>query len=339
MSGKIFRSLIVLVLLGLFSKCSKSLEERKIQDQVLLAEMIKTLEFQGDSLTREISSLADFLDSLVDQKEEILAQELPDPYRMVGNFSSLPTLEDSTKSTVVILSTTEDYEAAIDEIKFTNFLDSAFYHLVRKYGIIAQVYLNTSNQYSRVYPSYDAKNIMDPNIDVKKFNFFYEADLEHNPSKGPVWIPEPYVDPAGKGWILSLIHPVYDGDQLFGVLGIDITVDEIIQSFIDDFEGSFLILNKNGDIVAGSSSAIESLSMPPLKNHVYRETIQSDSFRISDFNLFNSKSREVRKMAKSFILEGNDHFLFEEEAYLEDAVCYPFEVLDWYMVKINPRVQ
>ena len=77
---------------------------------------------------------------------------------------------------------------------------------------------------------------------------------------------------------------MYDQDELFAVLGIDITVDHLIQRFLEDTNGDYLIVNKKGDIVAGKSSAIEALSMPPLKNHVYRETIQSDNFRISDFN-------------------------------------------------------
>ncbi|MCS5489691.1 PDC sensor domain-containing protein [Algoriphagus limi] len=319
--------------------CSDSIQEGYRSDKLLLGQMVSVLEEQAATLTREIVVLADYMDSLVRNKEAILSQDLSDPYLMKGPFSSIPTLGDTARSTVILLNSTDDYEAGLKEIKLTNSMDSVFANLYSNYVNIAQVYFNSANQVSRVYPSYDVVNMVDPNIDVTGFNFYYEADEEHNPEKGPVWIQEPYVDPAGKGWILSLVHPVYDGDELFAVIGIDVTVDEIIQNFFDNYEGSFLIVNRKGDIVAGTSSAIESLSMPPLKNHVYRETINADYFRITDFNLFNSKSREVRKMASRFLIEGQDLFPFVEESYLQNAVCQRFEDIDWFMLKINPRIK
>lgn len=319
--------------------CGDSVQEGYQSDKLVLGQMVSVLEEQAAILTGEIVRIADKMDSLLQNKEAILSQDLPDPYRMEGAFSSIPTLGDTARSTVILLNSTADYQAGLEEIKLTNSMDSVFANLYSKYVNIAQVYFNTSNQVSRVYPSYDVVNIIDPNIDVTEFNFFYEADEEHNPEKGPVWIQEPYVDPAGKGWILSLIHPVYDGDRLFAVIGIDVTVDEIIQNFFDNYEGSFLIVNRKGDIVAGTSSAIESLSMPPLKNHVYRETIKADYFRITDYNLFNSKSREVRKMASQFLVEGQDFFPFVSESYLQNAVCQRFDDIDWFMIKINPRIK
>ncbi|NVJ86015.1 MAG: cache domain-containing protein [Algoriphagus sp.] len=329
----LFSSLFLLI------SCTNSEEKQYQEDKVLLQEMVGNLEEQAAILTREIIVLADFMDSLVQNKEVILAKNLPDRYQMDGPFSSISSLGDSTKSTVILLNSTNDYQAGLDEIRLTNSMDSVFAAVFKKYGNVAQIYFNTSNQVSRVYPSYDVVNIVDPNLDVREFNFFYEADEEHNPEKGPVWISDPYVDPAGKGWILSLVHPVYDGDRLFAVIGIDVTVDEIIQNFFDNYEGSFLIVNQKGEIVAGTSSAIESLSMPPLKNHVYRETIQADYFRISDFNLFNSKSIEVRKMGSQFLIEGKDRFSFENEPYLQNAVCKRFSGIEWVMIKINPLVK
>lgn len=60
-----------------------------------------------------------------------------------------------------------------------------------------------------------------------------------------------------------------------------------------------------------------------------------DNFRISDFNLFNSKSKEVRSMAKSILVEKNDNFLFQEEKHIKIAQVVPFSILDWYMIELN----
>jgi hypothetical protein len=227
-----------------------------------------------------------------------------------------------------------DFEKAKEEVALTNGLDSVFLKLYKKDDLVAQVYSNSATNVSRVYPSFDSQNLISPDIDITSFNFYYEADEKQNPGKGPVWIPEAYIDPAGSGWIFSLIQPVYVEDKLFAVLGIDFTIDSYIQYFLDQEQGEFLIINKKGDIVAGKSSAIEALSMPPLKNHVYRETIKMDSFRISDFNLFNSKSKEVREMAKSILFEKNDKYTFYHEKELTNARVYPFKIVDWYLLEL-----
>ena len=172
-------------------------------------------------------------------------------------------------------------------------------------------------------------------MDVSQFNFFYEADLAHNPSKETVWIPEPYVDPAGKGWIFSLVHPVYDGEELSAVVGIDLSIGDAIDSYLNSVDGYFVLVNGNGDIIGGKSEAIELLGMPLLKNHVYRETIQMDNFRGADFNLSRSKNREVRQMAKSILIDKKKYFDLVEDRRMARVLGHPFSQVDWYLLEIK----
>lgn len=323
------------VILVLFFSCTKAKNSSVEEDKAKLASLIDSIEKQGNVLMREIDLLADFYDSLIQNKEVILQKITKDKYHFTGNYSSNTPDSDSLLSSVIILTTTPDFAKARDEIRYTNGLDSMFAALFYKYDLITQIYSNSELQTSRVYPSYDVVNILDPNMDVTNFNFFYEADLEHNPGKGSKWILDPYVDPAGKGWILSLVHPVFDENELSAVVGIDITIDNFIQEFLENLNGDFIIVTGKGDIVGGNASAIEALSMPPLKNHVYRETIQSDNFLISDFNLFSSKSKEVRAMANSFLLENQESFEFIDEGFLTNAVSMQFSLINWYAIKIN----
>ena len=48
---------------------------------------------------------------------------------------------------------------------------------------------------------------------MENYNFYYEADKKHNPKKEPVWT-DVYLDPAGKGWMISLIAPIYKNRYL-----------------------------------------------------------------------------------------------------------------------------
>lgn len=300
--------------------------------------LVQKMQEEGERMSEDLDTVAHYYAYLISNKDSILATDPPMKYRFIGPFSTNLPGKDSSLSSVMILNTTPDKAAALTEIRLTNPIDSVFKGFYDSYSIVAQVYSNSSLQVGRVYPSYDAKNITDPNIDVTKFNFFYEANRQNNPSKGLVWIPDAYIDPAGKGWILSIIHPVYDGDSLSAVIGVDFTVSDLIETFLERVEGQLILVNSKGDIVAGKSAAIEALSMPPLKNHVYRETVNSDFFRISDFNLFNSKSKEVREMAKKFLQEKDSVYHFEAEPNLNEALAIPFSSIDWYLIEIFPEL-
>jgi len=327
--------LSILLLTVILVSCDGSEEKNPEDSFKKLNSLISDLESQGREMAKGLDTLADFYEHILSQRDSILRNQSPSPYRFDGAFSTNSPGEDSALSSIIIFNSTLDRRRAETEVIWTNALDSAFASFIKKYPMAVQVYSNSANQVSRVYPAYDAKNIVDANIDVTKFNFYYKADSMHNPKKGLVWIPDPYVDPAGKGWILSLVHPVYYGGELFGVLGIDLTVSNIIQRFLDAVEGDLILVNSKGDIVGGKADAIESLSMPPLKNHIYRETVESDYFRVSDFNLFNSKSREVRKMAQRFLVEKKKTFDFKEEANLNHATCAPFNAVDWLLIEVS----
>ncbi|MEB2775503.1 hypothetical protein SYJ56_09295 [Algoriphagus sp. D3-2-R+10] len=324
-------------ILFLLLSCEPSDKIGKYHSSVFDQSIVLEMESELKQLEEEIIVLKDHFEFLLANRDSLLLHADENKYSFDGAFST-NTPQDSDKlSSVVIFKSTSDFERSMENVLITNSMDSLFNRTFEKFDMIAQVYFNTVDQVSRVYPAYDAKTLLDPNIDLTNFNFFYEGDFNHNPKKEPKWIPEVYVDPAGRGWILSLVHPVLENGELYAVLGIDITVDEIIGRYLEKKKGEFLIVNSKGDIVGGNAAAIESLSFPPLLNHVYRETILSDNFRISEFNLFNSKNSEVREMAKSIILNQDNHFFFKNEFSPLAAHSIPFNLLDWYLIEIDLR--
>lgn len=327
---------VVLLASVLFIGCSPSEEKVPEKNFQKLRSMIQEMEIKGGVLAEKLDTVAHFYEYILTIKDSIRKNPRTNPYKFEGAFSTNLPGQDSSLSSLIILNPTPNRQKAEEEVILTNVLDSVFAAFKKDNDMAVQIYSNSAMQVSRVYPAYDAKNIVDANIDVTKFNFYYEADPEHNPDKGLVWIPDAYVDPAGQGWILSLVHPIYDGEKLFAVLGVDYTVTDFVEEYLATEEGEFILVNSNGDIVAGNADAIESLSMPPMKNHVYRETVQSDNFRISDFNLFNSKSKEVRKMAQEFLLEKKEVFNFQDEANLKQAICVPFVSIGWFLIEVFP---
>ena len=333
----LFRTTLFLFLSFFFLSCEKKTAPQAEAGLDKIKGLMVEMEKQAQEMSTELDRVAHYYESLVQSRDSVLAKQGNLNYTFDGPFSTNLPEQDSSLSSIIILNTTTDRKQALEEVLLTNSLDSLFAAFIRKNKMAVQIYSNSAMQVSRVYPAYDVRNIVDPDIDVTTFNFFYEADSAHNPSRGLVWIPDAYIDPAGKGWILSLVHPIYEGDQLFAVLGVDFTVSTLIQNYLESVDGNFILVNGKGDIVAAKGEATEFLGMPPLKNHVYRETIQADNFRISDFNLFHSKSAEVREMAQALLFEKKNSYQFTEEANLKSALGLPFKKIDWYLIELFPE--
>jgi hypothetical protein len=331
---KFLSALSVLFFALILLSCQSGTSVPEQEDFSKLEGLVSEIELQMSSLRAELEQITDYNESLLQKRDSILGTPVPSKYTMEGAFSTNLPGQDPALSTLVILNSSPDRKKAEELLQLTHSMDSVFAGFMQKNPKAIQIYSNSSLGASRIYPAFDAKNIVEPNLDITQFNFYYEADLEHNPSKGTVWIPEPYIDPAGKGWIFSLVHPVYDGEELSSVVGIDLSIGDAIDSYLDAVDGYFVLVNSNGDIIGGKSEAIELLGMPLLKNHVYRETIQMDNFRGADFNLSRSKNGEVRQMAQAILVDKNTHFDFVQDARISRVLGHAFSQVDWYLLEI-----
>lgn len=323
------------VLIGIILvSCSDGNSKRDLTQLDFLDAVISSIEDDLIPLEDEITDLARLAGELYTKRDSLLPVADRNKYSLDRNSWFRNSSSQPSSSTVFVSFQSRDLASSKDEIYITEPLDEAFANTLKKFPMVAQVFYNTRSQTSRVHPPYDLINTIDPQIDITAFNFFYLADEQNNATREHVWVDEIYIDPAGRGWILSIIMPVYHDDQLMGVLGIDVTLAELMRYFSQEKSGRLMIIDSQGTIVAGGKLAIEALSMPPLKNHTYIQTILADNFRREDFNLFKSKSKEVRQMAAKFLLEKDEVFRFELEGHKLKAFCRPMSLLGWYLVSV-----
>ena len=331
---KFFSSIIILFFALVFLSCQPTVLRPEEGDFAKLSNLVTQIESEIQVLGMELEQIAGYNERLLQHRDSLLTVATEFTYTLDGAFSTNQPGENPSLSTLVLLDKSPDKEQALTYISLTNSMDSVFASFLKRHPQVVQIYSNSALLVSRIYPAFDAKNIVDPSLDVREFNFYYEADLAHNPTKKTVWIPDPYVDPAGKGWIFSLVHPVYDGEELAAVLGVDLTIADAIESYLNSVEGYFVLVNGKGDIIGGKSEAIELLGMPLLKNHVYRESIQEDNFRVADFNLSRSKNREVRQMAQAILSEKQVYFDFIDDARMDRVLGHTFSHIDWYLLEV-----
>lgn len=202
---------------------------------------------------------------------------------------------------------------------FTEVFDSKYKSAVEVNDLVAQVYINTYDNMNRLYPFMaDAPGQYGPTLEMEDYNFYYLADLEHNPSKEPVWT-KAYLDPAGLGWMVSCIVPIYNGDFLEGVTGADITIDLLIEQFMDveiDSINGILVTDSEDSIVAMNKDVQELFQVSELTDHEYTETIEGtihkpDDYGVTKLNvegIYPFKDRLDQNLSKSSFNANDDTY-------------------------------
>jgi signal transduction histidine kinase len=166
-------------------------------------------------------------------------------------------------------------------------LDPAFIGIQQSFPLIVQVYYKTHDSLNRIYPYFDVISQYATRMDIPSFNFYYEADAAHDPSRNVVWT-DVYVDPAGQGWMTSCIAPVYRGDLLEGVVGSDVTVGIVISDVLNlsiPWDGYALLISREGTIMALPPAGESDWRLKEYKSHSYDEAIKQDTFKPDEFNL------------------------------------------------------
>ncbi len=153
--------------------------------------------------------------------------------------------------------------------------------------LISQLYVNTNDSYNRIYPYFDVISQYPVKMDIPSYNFYYEADAKHNPSRGVVWT-DAYIDPAGSGWMVSAIAPTYVNGTLEAVPGIDITIDSIVKRVLDmdlPWNGYAVLVGRDGTIIALPKAGERDFGLRELKDHDYATAIGGDTFKPENFNI------------------------------------------------------
>nr|WP_285817573.1 diguanylate cyclase [Echinimonas agarilytica] len=123
---------------------------------------------------------------------------------------------------------------------------------------------------------------------ISNFNFYYLADYSHNPNRGVVWTPA-YLDPAGQGWLVSAVVPIYNSNFLEGVTGVDISLDSMvkeIERLMLPFNGESFLVDEQGRMISMSSGTQNLLNLQQLSKgvegqKVHRDTEQPEEFLIN----------------------------------------------------------
>ncbi len=324
----------LLFLVVIFSACNNSNKTKLGQDQIALKEKATNINNDFIKIRIEVEMLASEITKLYVRQDEILPGIEKKKYQLANNGVFTKPVDDGG-SAIFVSGFYPINETIKKAVYFTEPIDPAYKLVVEKYPEIVQVYYNDKYSLNRIYPFFDVLSQYEAKMDIPSFNFYYLADEKHNPEKKSLWISEPYVDPAGRGWMVSAIAPVYYADSLVGVQGIDVTINLITKRYILDNPTSMtLIIDSSGAIVAAQEGTINLLSFPPLFDHKYIETIKQDTYRKELYNLALSKVANVRSIAADILEKKKEVVLAEISGEKITIIAAHIPELNWFLLEI-----
>ncbi len=286
-----------------------------------------TIEYEKDNLEntfRDITFLAKILQK---EHEDIFKRKdtkgLTVSLKKSENGSFFKTAK--TGSSLYYSSTTNIGQKEKEKAIFTENMDRTFKNIVDHNPLIVSAYFNSYDNMNRIYPYIENIDKQYGSIIImKNFNFYYLADAKHNPKREPVWT-EAYLDPAGKGWMISCVFPIYNGDFLEGVSGFDITIETIVNDILGrslPFDSNMMLINHNGTVTAMNSSISDLVGLKEEKKHNYTsEYMKSTITKPKEFNIYKTDKilfKHISKMIEkdiqvdSLVISSKEYVLFKE---------------------------
>lgn len=326
--------LVYFTLALIISACSNSSRQNVEKQKIALEEKAKSINDDFYKIRNEVNWLAGEISKLYVKQDSILPTIDKSKYQLAANGVFTKPIDDGG-SAIFVTGFLPIDQSVKDVVYFTEPIDATFKKIVKKYPEVVQVYYNDKSSINRIYPFFDVMSQYEAKMDWTSFNFYFLADAAHNPKREPVWVNEPYIDPAGRGWMISAIAPVYFNNLLVGVPGIDITVNTVTERYIQDNpQNMTMIIDNTGTIVSAQEAAINILSFPPLADHKYIETIKQDTYRKESFNLKLSKEENVRKIAIEVLDKKNNIFETEINRNKLTVISAHIKEMDWYLLEI-----
>lgn len=313
---------------------SSCVDHETIRIDNLLKKYAANTKQEINFLKDDLLKISVFAESLYTHQNEILPSIDKSKYAMYQENVFYKKYRDQ-QSAVFVTGFIPINEQIRNTVYFTEPIEKPFKEFIERHKQVNQIYYNDRHSYNRIYPWFDVLSQYSANVDITQFSFYSLANEANNPSKKVITVEDPYIDPAGRGWIVSIISPVYYKQKLEGVLGIDISANELFKDLNSEEGISYLVINSSG-LVISSSKDIEVLFNLPDKNNVkYLNLIVKEELLDDSFNLQKSKTKEIRQFFDN--VNNTQNFVFELNDRKYNVRSVAIEDISWKLVLMKRK--
>ncbi|MGB1110327.1 MAG: diguanylate cyclase domain-containing protein [Gammaproteobacteria bacterium] len=335
--------LIELVLVAAYLLTNDTLREKNIDALREMASdrLYSSVNLRVQTISQELVGIARSTDYYRDSVRHALLHETPDQPRFAERLARSPggawySKEDDGDFAVFYSALAEASRDDLRKVEQLYGADPAMKKILSSHEEVVQIYFNSFDSLNIIRPYFDVLEQYPERIDIPSYNFYYLADAKHNPSREPVWT-DVYVDPAGQGWMASCIAPVYRGDFLEGVVGLDVTVKKIVQRIENlkvPWDGYALLLDRDGTIMAMPPAAEQDWGVTELTDHNYAKAIESDIFKPDAFNIV--KRDDTQPWAQS-VMAKHDGYQIIDFAGRQALAWSTIEQTGWKLLMVVPE--
>lgn len=278
---------------------------------------VKQLDFQLDVVEKHTLLLKETYEDIFENYEQY-DLEATDAEFSIHENGVYYKIHDNGGSSLYYSAITPLTDYTIEKAIKTEWADPIMKHIVNHDDMVSQVYFNSFDNMSRLYPFIpDIPNVLGPTQEVRSYNFYYLADKKHNPMGYTVWT-LPYLDPAGQGWMISCLAPVYRDGFLEGVVGLDVTLKHLIHHSLDMNridETIAMLISDSGIIIAMNHEAEIFLGMDELtdKEHGMENV---NVVKPYDNNIYEIKNMEQQDVLRYAYDHNEGEVRYKDDVYI-----------------------
>ncbi|OYT27568.1 MAG: hypothetical protein B6U97_01100 [Candidatus Altiarchaeales archaeon ex4484_96] len=153
---------------------------------------------------------------------------------------------------VFVPNNTKIDNSIISMLELSAYLDFILPHFYNRNQHTVAIYFMSKDNVVRYYPNVNFSEVIPPDFMITQRPPYMSAAPESNPKRKVVWTPV-YEDATGKGLIITAVAPLYiNGDEFIGVVGVDITLEDISAKLENDeliYGGYFVLLDDSGKAI------------------------------------------------------------------------------------------
>lgn len=198
---------------------------------------------------------------------------------------------------------------------------------------VDNIYLTTYDSIVIGFPHADIHAYMKPGLDLTKvWVTYWAAAKQANPGQKTLWV-APYIDAIGRGYMTSIITPVYQNTFLEGTLGIDITVDLVSDKFISLSKKNLMIVTQDTIPVAINKNSFKILKIKGLEKYNYLKKEPENKSISSSLMMTENPSEEIRSISEWILspekeialkVSGETYVFFKEN--IAETGCFLVEL-------------
>jgi PAS domain S-box-containing protein len=293
--------LVEVVLIAAYLLTNGAIRDAQIEhlSETALAELRAAVNVESRIIDQQLQQVASSTELLRNFTARSLTEDGPlEPYplSMTAEGVRYSPADDGGAASFYSAATPPE-EQDLEKVARLHRLDPLMKELHAGNPLIASLYFNSWDSYNHIYPWLDTAQQYAPDVNIPGYSFYYLASAWQNPSRKLVWT-DVYLDPAGHGWMMSAIAPVYRGDFLEGVVGVDVTVGRLVDQISTlrvPWDGYAVLVSRDLSIMALPEAGEREFGLDELTEHSYKEAVRQEVFKPEDFRL--DRREQTRNLA------------------------------------------